>query len=359
MTPRPNNVVNVVCPALPRLQDMPPKAARLCLRVRDALAHEFGVDLRGQTLLLAVSSGADSTAMLVILHVLQPVIGHGVRVVHIDHGLRPESATEALHIQHYCQNWNIACTLRLAPVRDRVRHNAGWEEAGRALRYAILQEEREKQSADWICTGHHSGDLAEDILLRLMRGAGWPALGGMPGIDKQRNLLRPLLFCAPEDLRVFLRDCGIAWIEDTSNADTRFTRNSVRHRVLPVLREHNPNFLEQCRAVWQRAQDDTAYWTDILDALWDEYGLLCKDDSLTLPARLLRSIKKAVRIRCYIRALREVRQPQVTFQARHDTLYCLDAAWCAGRGNTHFQFSGNVTAIVRRGDVTITAFPQD
>lgn len=343
-------------PPLPILQNLRPSAARLCLRVRD-IVRRLDVDIHGHTLVLAVSGGADSLALLGILCALRPLLKHRVRVVHIDHNLRPESAEEARDVAALCTGWDIPCAVRMAPVRDTKSksNDRGIEETGRTLRYAILQEEREQNNAAWICTGHHSGDLAEDILLRLCRGSAWPALGGMPAVDPHRRILRPLLLCAPEALRAFVRDCGLSWAEDPSNADTRFWRNSLRHRVVPILREHNPSFLTQCCELWQRAHDDAAHWEHILNTLWQTYRIAPIDNTLTLPARVLHTLDRATRLRCYVRALREVAKLQVTLQMRHDILYRLDAAWLAQRNGTRLQVSGGFLAQICKGDVLISA----
>lgn len=341
-------------PPLPVLQTLPRPSAHLCLRVRD-FVRDVGVDMRGRSVLLAVSGGADSLALLCIMSALRVQMGHSLHIVHIDHGLRPESAAEARTVAALCAAWNLPCRVRKAPVRAYAQGGTGLEEAGRILRYTILKVEREQCKADWICTGHHSGDLAEDILLRLMRGAAWPALGGMPAVDARRHILRPLLLCAPHALRTLVQDCGLAWSEDPSNADTRFVRNSMRHRIVPVLCEHNPAFLEQCCAVWQRAQDDAQHWEHILNHLWQKYDVMRVGTTCTLPYALLHSVDRATRLRCYVRALREVTNSQVILQLRHDILYRLDAAWLAHRSGSIVQFPHGLSATVRKGAVIVSA----
>jgi tRNA(Ile)-lysidine synthase len=127
----------------------------------------------------------------------------------------------------------------------------GLEETGRKVRYSFLERIRQTQNADWIVTGHHLGDLAEDILLRLIRGTAWPGLGGMKAKTDNR-ILRPLLLVDKRDLLRLLQSLHIDWQEDESNQDTSFRRNRIRKEIIPVLLEENPaleiyNYLIHCQ----------------------------------------------------------------------------------------------------------------
>lgn len=335
-------------PSLPQLKALPPLGRRLCADIRRFLRDMLELDVREKRLLLAVSGGADSLALLLLFAALRERMGHTLCVAHIDHGLRPESAAEAALVAQQCATWGIPCVLRRIPVAEHARRHAiGLEEAGRALRYAALEEERRRAGAVWICTGHHGDDLQEDILMRLMRGTGWPGLGGMPAYDAQRFLCRPLLLTAAKDLRDLLTLCGIAWVEDASNADLRYTRNRMRHTLLPLLREDSPALGAHLRQLWRMARDDEAHWNTELERLLDAHGLPRQGVLSCLPAALLRQCDRATRMRLYMRALRSLH----CGQGRASTLFELDAAWEAGRGGTAFQLPGGVTAHLRQRTV--------
>jgi tRNA(Ile)-lysidine synthase TilS/MesJ len=119
----------------------------------------------------------------------------------------------------------------------------------RKARYAFFEKARIAAGAGYVAVGHTQNDLAEDVVLRLVRGCGWPALGGMPAFDPDRNLVRPLLMTSRARIAAFLAETGVRTVEDASNADPAFRRNRVRHRVLPLLLAENPGSWTRCQIV--------------------------------------------------------------------------------------------------------------
>lgn len=342
--------------SLPELRSLPPASARLCLVVERFCLRRLEIP-RGTRLVLALSGGADSTALACILYILSPRLRLDLFALTINHGLRPEADADARCARDLCAQLGIPCVQRHADVTGLASSN-GWslEEAGRHARYALLEEERRARRADFVALGHHNGDLSEDVLLRLTRGTGWPALGGMAARDDGRHLLRPLLFTRPQALRELLRQCGIAWRDDASNDSPAFTRNRLRHNVLPLLRAENPSLDRSMAALWQLAQWDADYWEKILsEALaahpWQEEahdGHPC----LILPRALLAALHPAARLRLYLKVVRLLigrTSGESSGQARSRTLLDLDAALREGRGNTRFQLPGGIEAALKGG----------
>lgn len=332
------------------LRELSPAVARRCLHIeRELLRHGLSP---GQGLLLAVSGGGDSTALAVILALLAPRQGWRLHACTVNHGLRPEAADECAHAQRLCTALHIPCRIRHAPVRELARRDGiGLEESARAARYALLEEARQATDCRWLLTGHQREDLCEDQLMRLVRGTGWPALGGMADCDPERRLLRPLLHVSGKTLRQWLVQWHIPWCEDSSNADPAFLRNRLRHDLLPRLEAENPAYGESASRLWQLAQVDADYWEQTLNAALAAVPWQADDDAITLPRALLRRQPSAVRLRLYLRALRRLNRRHGG-QARAERLLALDAAWQAGRGNTLFQFPGGLTAALRGGAVT-------
>ena len=377
-------------PSPPTLQNLSPAAARLCLEVERFCLTRLGL-ARGARLLLALSGGADSTALALILRLLAPRMGLTLHALSIDHGLRQESVEDTEFTLQLCRNLHIPCAVRQADVRGMTESSGiGIEDAARRLRYALLEQERTAVGADFIALGHHAGDVSEDVLLRLTRGTGWPALGGMTARDSERRLLRPLLATDPQALRQFLGQCGIGWREDASNQSRHFKRNRLRLDVLPLLRDENPSLDRTLHDLWQMARLDEDYWNTTLDAAlaahpWVENGggngrLADMADSggtsLTLPAPLLAGLHPAARLRLYVRAVRWLCRPaengggtasegtgcggsngnaestvQLHGQARARTLLALDDALARGRGNTRFQLPGGLEAYLKGGSI--------
>ena len=164
--------------SLPELRSLPPASARLCLAVERFCLRRLKLP-RGTRLVLALSGGADSTALACILHILSPRLRLDLFALTVNHGLRPEADADARCARDLCARLGIPCVQRHADVTG-LASGKGWglEEAGRHARYALLEEERRARQADFVALGHHNEDLSEDVLLRLTRGTGWPALGG-------------------------------------------------------------------------------------------------------------------------------------------------------------------------------------
>ena len=344
--------------ALPALQQLPPALARLCLGVERFCRQELGLQA-GARLLLALSGGADSTALAILLWLLAPRMGLSLSALSVDHALRPESPEEARHVLALCQWLGIPCRLCREDVAARAGSwGCGLEDAGRRVRYALLEEERAALGADWIVLGHHAGDLSEDVLLRLTRGAGWPGLAGMAAKDDGRRLLRPLLFTSPGELRGLLRRLHIPWREDASNASLAFRRNRLRHEVLPLLRRENPALERCCATLHRLGRLDDDFWEEMLDTALTAHPWRQAEEAgapaIILPRALLTGLHPAARLRLYVRAVRALgRQGKGrNSQARGDTLLALDAALRQGRGNTRFQLPGDMEATLRGGSIT-------
>jgi tRNA(Ile)-lysidine synthase len=174
----------------------------------------------------------------------------GFRLVaaHLDHGLRPGSAEEAAFCAALCARLDVPFRAGSADVRARAgRERGGLEQAARRERYAFLRRVREEEGAAAIAVAHTRDDQAETLLLRLLRGAGATGLAGMR--PRSGDLVRPLLAASRTEVLAYLRERGLEWREDPSNADAAHRRNRVRHELLPYLEER---FNPQVRAVLAR-----------------------------------------------------------------------------------------------------------
>jgi tRNA(Ile)-lysidine synthase len=245
----------------PRLQDLSPEWARFCLGIERFVSRDLETRLDGKTLVLAYSTGIDSTALLYIFHILSPRLNLRLIGANLDHKLRPEAAREQEIAKETCARLHIPFEGRTRDVHGAAQKTGqGLEEAARNQRYLFLEEVRTRHNGDFILTAHQADDLAEDVLMRLIRGTGWPALAGMQGKDENRHLLRPLLGTSKKTLQTFLKYLGVAWEEDASNRDTSFLRNRVRANLLPLFVQENPNFLQTVHHLWHCAQADKKFW---------------------------------------------------------------------------------------------------
>lgn len=216
----------------------------------------------GQRLCVGLSGGLDSSSLLHALAQLAPRIGFTLSAVHVHHGLSSNADTWAT----YCERFAASLDVPLSVHRVQVQTSGeGIEAAARAARRAVFAA----QDCDWIVLAHHRGDQAETLLHRLMRGTGVQGMAGMRGRDEARRILRPLLDVSRSELEVYAREHQLEWIEDESNADTRFTRNFLRREVMPVWSLRQPAL----EANLARAAGLFAEAAELLDALAGEDAL--------------------------------------------------------------------------------------
>ena len=200
----------------------------------------------GARLLLAVSGGADSLALLHLYTRLYEALGITLIAATFDHGLRGDAGRgDAAYVMELARAWGVECTLGQGNLDP---HAPGVEARARAARYAFLADTARTLGAEYVATAHHSDDQAETLLLNLIRGAGSRGLGGMRALSPLPDapeimLVRPVLSVRRADLEAYCRSEGIQWREDSTNADVRLRRNWVRLVALPLLSQVNPNLV--------------------------------------------------------------------------------------------------------------------
>lgn len=221
---------------------------RLTAAAADCLARHVGEQ---HTCALGLSGGVDSVVLLHIVRSLHPTLS----AVHVHHGLSPDADRWTDFCQDLCTRWHIPLHIHRVDVE---RGSAdGLEAAARRARHAIYDQ----IDTHWLLLAHHRGDRAETLLFNLLRGTGIRGAGAMP--ERNGRLLRPLLNVGRSDILDYARHHSLTWVEDTSNADTRYSRNFIRHRIVPRLTERFPA-AEQSLAAAARRFAEAA---DLLDEL--------------------------------------------------------------------------------------------
>ena len=195
---------------------------------------------QGSRVLCAVSGGADSMALLHRLWSARESLGIAVCAAHYEHGLRgEESRRDADFVARWCREREIPCLVEHGDVPAYAgEKQLGIEEAARELRYAFLERAAAELNCDLIATAHTADDNAETLLFHLLRGSGAAGLGGIP---RQRGrIIRPLLDTSRAEIEDYLRQNAVPHVEDSSNENEIYSRNLLRRRVMPVLRQLNP-----------------------------------------------------------------------------------------------------------------------
>ncbi len=320
-----------------KIQDLAPKQAKLCLDIEKFGKQKCGTNFAASHLLVGVSGGIDSTTLLIIATLLARKSGGRVFCAHVDHGLRDESGQDRIFVEELCQRMDVPFEVLKADVAGYAKQNSiGLEEAGRIIRYDFFKQCLKKFNADFLLTAHHLGDLSEDIVMRLLRGTGWPALAGMDAYDPARKLLRPLLSTKKEELENFLRSIGCPWREDKSNLSNAYTRNRVRNRILPLLNEENPSLGVGLVRLKHQAEIDEDFWSgQIEDALKQVES--AKSDEIFLPCSILNNCHSALRLRIYKKILDDLGPGHALF----DSILQLDQAFLQRKTGLTFQFPGN------------------
>lgn len=296
-----------------RLQDLSPPLAHLVLNIEQTIL-QYIPSFKKTTLFIACSGGCDSLALLFILHYLKPRLHYSLHVLHCNHMLRAEAIEEAQYVKRISNILGIPCTTRdIDVLAYHQKHSIGIEEAGRICRYTFFYEimDTSKDTTTLLCTGHHANDLAEDVLMRLIRGTSLDMLCAMPAFSQERRLLRPLLHISKQTLITFLQSIHVEWREDKTNFETAHLRSRLRMEIIPHLMQENPKFLESITHLHQQTQWDIDYWDTILS---------CYTPVKIAYADLI-SLHKAGRMRLYRKAC-----VQFAVQPTFDTLLAIDTA---------------------------------
>ena len=209
----------------------------------------------GSTVLCAVSGGADSMCLLHVLYGLRARLNFQLAAAHYNHRLRgSESQRDAQFVQQFVE---LCCGAQRCPDGSRLPavpvyigsgdvagqaklRGTGIEETARDMRYAFLRETAREMGADLIATAHTANDNVETILFHLARGAGLRGLGGI--LPKREEIIRPLLTVNRQQVEDYLFRHSLPHVEDSSNSSDEYTRNRIRHQVLPVLEDISPGF---------------------------------------------------------------------------------------------------------------------
>lgn len=290
-------------------------------------AREQNLIAPGDTVICAVSGGADSVAMLFALYLLREKLGITLEAAHFNHNLRgEESLRDETFVRELCARYEIPLHVASGEIRSGKK---GLEAAARDARYAFLESLPGK-----IATAHTADDNAETILMHLVRGTG---LKGLGGIAPQRGkLIRPMLGITRREVEDFLAEWHLPHVEDSTNKTDAFLRNRLRHHVMPLLAAENPRIAENLSQMALRLREDEACLSQL-------------SSFETLPeVETLRTLPSAVRSRMLERFLKEngVREPEDVHIAQAEALVFSDSPSASA------AFPGGVTLSRQYGHLT-------
>ncbi len=252
----------------------------------------------GDRLCAAISGGADSVALLLTLNAAnqtsRDALGVGLSAVHIHHGLRGEEAdADQQFVEALCARLDIPLHVHSASVPQRIAQtHETIEEAARAIRYDYFATLIAAGQTDTVLTAHTLDDQAETVLMKLLRGAWTEGLSGIhpvvlvdPNGQRSGRILRPFLTTRRSEIEAYLKQIDQPWREDSTNADPSFTRNKIRHELLPQLRAYNPNLDQTLANLAELAREEESRWQSELNRVLPQ---------LLLPGRPVRGGGRAV-----------------------------------------------------------------
>ena len=277
-------------------------------RVASALGKH---ELRGKRLLVAVSGGPDSLALLHALWQLRDE--HELRLygAHLNHGLRgAESDADAEFTADTFKRLEIPFTLDSADVAAyRTQHKLSLEDAARQVRYAFLAVAATEHAADAIALGHTADDQAETVLMHIIRGSGLDGLRGMQTLDTRRiagkpaTLFRPLLGARRSETQAYCRAMGLSPRIDASNRSPEFLRNHIRMELVPLLEQTNPSIHAALLRLAANATQDSDYIRAKADEVWNQVAHVHSDGAVRLDTRALRNHHAALQSHTLRRAI--------------------------------------------------------
>ncbi len=314
------------------------------LEARDLLVPRAGW-------VLGVSGGCDSTVLVHVMHALNRARGLSWRlhVAHLHHGLRGAAADEdARFVEQLARQLDLPVTIEHADLGREAERGGSIEEAGRRRRYAFLERVALTTRSESIAVAHHADDDAETVLHRIFRGTGLRGLSGMPPTRPIRPgsgvlLVRPFLHLRRAELERAAGQIGLKWRTDESNRDTAFTRNRLRHDVIPLLERHiNPHVIDAVLRLAEQARWLHTYLEDAAARTYESLVISEEPGHVVLNIRGLLGKQRLIQAEVLRRAISLVvgREQDLSF-AHIDAALRLASEAASGK---EIHLPGHVTA---------------
>jgi tRNA(Ile)-lysidine synthase len=278
---------------------------------------------KGMKVLVGVSGGPDSIALLHSLHRLSASWQWQVTAVHVNHQLRGEESEEdERFVRTVCAEWGITCeTVRVDVGKAVAGQGGNLQAVARELRYEAFLKVARKQGADALALAHHADDQVETVLMRLIRGTGVSGLGGM---EKKREwkglwLVRPLLSFTREEILQYLMENGLRARFDSSNASPKYTRNRLRMEVIPLLKSFNPRFGEAVLQLADLVREEEHVWEQLVEEAMEGVAARRTDGGWTIEVYRFLHLPVALQRRMVKLILSYLANPAVPV-ATHDSV---------------------------------------
>ena len=289
-----------------------------------------GIPEKGKRVMVGLSGGADSVSLLFSLNRLKNAYPLEVFAVHVNHQLRgEESVRDMQYANDLCDELGIPFYCHTVDVKSYALENKlGIEEAAREVRYNFFREFSFNNQIDYILTAHNKNDVAETILFHIIRGSG---IAGLQGISRQRdNIIRPLLCFSREEIEQYCCENSISFVVDSTNNDINYSRNFIRHKIIPDIKKLNPSVVD---ALYRLSNSITS-----VNKMIDTYESFCTDMES-------RDLEDEFLFRRAKNRLSEISDHQLTYNRFMALRNALN-----NENETILSFPDNVECIVKNGD---------
>ena len=311
-----------------------------------------------ETIVVAVSGGADSTALLLAIEELktQQKLYVDICVAHLDHRLRKSSAKDARWVSELAARLGFRTIIGRSKVAEAARANSdNLEQAARKARYAFLERTARRVAANYVLTAHTMDDQAETVLLRLMRGSGGFGLGGMEAVrplakDSSVKLVRPILWARRLETEDYCRLRKTEYLSDEMNDDQTFSRVRIRKQLLPLMQSFNNRVVEALSRTAAQLREDGAVLFDDSDALLRRAVVSTQQSETETPAldvRVLANAPPALRRRALRAWLSEARGTARRLEMVH--LVAVEKLLDGNAGGRTVELPGGGRVTRRRG----------
>ncbi len=275
------------------------------IRTVEQTITDYGMFEPQDSVLVGVSGGPDSVALLQVLMALAPKFDLRLGIAHLNHGLRRhESDSDAQFVAALAAQFDLPFyTQKVDASQFQSDSKLSLEEAARRLRYTFYGETASRHGFDKIALGHHGDDNAELILMNLFRGSGPLGLAGIPP-KRNEKIVRPLMRLKRSDIIEFLEANGLRYVSDTSNLDPKYLRNRIRHHLIPLLQtSYNPKIIETLNRLASIVSLEEKWMDEIIQPIFTAAVLFEQEDTLGIsvpklsaihPAALRRILRKAI-----------------------------------------------------------------
>lgn len=218
---------------------------------------------------VGVSGGMDSVALLSVLDKLRPAYGISLVVAHLNHRLRgQESRRDEIFVKNLARQLDLPCEIQSVAIRRFKKKGMTLQEAAREVRFAFFRNAVEKHGAHKVALGQTADDQAETMVMRFIRGAGLAGLKGIPPV-RDDLVIHPLIEVRREEIEAYLTEEGLSHVEDSSNRKDVYLRNRVRNHLIPMLEGYNPNLKTSLGRMGQVLAQEEQYMKTTADEAWD------------------------------------------------------------------------------------------